>query len=91
MNDLQLRDRIIVLRESEEIEVFNHATVEQPMYFRSGGVEKFPPKVAAGNNSSNSTPKAITHWLADLLESEGVLVPDETEVVDVTDDDVEVV
>jgi hypothetical protein len=90
---LQHRDRITVQRDGEEIEVFNWVNVQVPAVVRGGNpvVEKFDPDIGAGD--SPIKPDAVTHWVAEELDVEFGIHPEDhgIEVVDVESDEVSVV
>lgn len=90
---LQRKERITVIRDGEEVERFNWATVIQPARVRGHNpvVEKFDAEIGAGD--SRMKPDAVTHWVAEELDFEFGVDPEEhgIEVIDPTDDDLEVV
>ncbi|MDS0280036.1 hypothetical protein NDI85_19820 [Halomicroarcula sp. S1AR25-4] len=73
----------------EKVEVFNWVNVEVPAVVRgSNTVERFEADIGAGDSAS--TPDAVTHWLATMLDVEfGIRLSEyDIEVVDVTADEV---
>jgi len=89
---LQHRDRIVVDRDGEQVEVFNWVNIKQPAVVRGGNpvVEKFEAEIGAGDMSK--TPEAVTEWVAEELWHEfGIEVEDYgIEVIDPTDEEVQV-
>ena len=91
--DFTGRDRILVEKDGEEIDVFNHASVSTHHYVNSvNGYETFEPKVAKGDMGDGPKPEAVTPRLANVLrdefhvdlEDQGIDVIDpESEEVDV--------
>lgn len=95
MNSLSLnqRDRLTVRDENdEEREVFGWATVEIAARVRGSNpvVDQFEPDIFAGD--SRMKPEAVTHWLAEEIETEyRVDVRDhDIDVIDPTDEEVDV-
>ena len=93
--ETQLRDRITVVKDGEEIEVFNWVNIEQPAIVRGNNpvVEKFDCNIGAGD--SPRTPDAITHWVAEELwhafdVSESDLRQMGIDVIDVESEEVDV-
>lgn len=92
----QLRERLTVVKDGEEIEVFNWVNVKQPAVVRGNNpvVEKFDAQIGAGD--SPKTPDAVTHWVAEELWhefsiSENDLREKGIDVVDVESEEVDVV
>lgn len=89
---LQRKERLTVLREGEEIEVFNWVNIQQPAVVRGHNpvVEKFDAEIGAGD--SPMKPDAVTHWIAEELWHEfGIEVEDHgIEVIDPTGEEVTV-
>ncbi len=92
MVDPQMMDRLTVYRDGEEIEVFNWVTVEDAARVRGYNptVEHFEPRIRRGDG--HQPPKAVTKWVAEELEDEYYIDPEEygIEVIDVDSGDVEV-
>lgn len=94
-NDLspRLHDRLTVLRDGEEIEVFNWVNINQPAIVRASNpvVETFDADIGAGD--SPRKPDAVSKWLADELRDEFNIDPEDhdIEVVDVESEEVDVV
>ncbi len=88
----QLKERMTVARDGEELEVFNWVNVDQPATVRGHNpvVEKYDAEIGAGDASF--TPEAITKWVADELRHEFHIDPEDhgIEVVDVESDEVDV-
>ena len=63
----QLRDRITVVKDGEEIEVYNWVNIKQPAIVRGNNpvVETFDCDIGAGD--STMKPDAITEWVAEEL------------------------
>lgn len=89
---LRRRERLTVVRDGDEVEVFNWVNIKQPAIVRGNNpvVETFEAEIGAGD--SPATPDAVTHWVAEELWHEfSVKVEDHgIEVVDPTDEDVTV-
>ncbi|MCL9818346.1 hypothetical protein [Natronocalculus amylovorans] len=84
-------DRLTVLHDGEEIEVFNWVNIEQPSVVRGiGQIEQFDPQIGAGD--SPTTPDAVTDWVAELLDAEYHINVERLgiEVVDVESEEVHV-
>lgn len=90
---LEHGERATVMRDGEEIEVFDHVSVSQHHYVNSvNGYETFEPDIAMGDMGRGPEPEAVTKRVADLLwhefsievEKEGI------EVVDMSDSDIKV-
>lgn len=93
MVGLRNRDRITVVKDGEEIEVFNWVNLKQPAVVRGGNptVEKFDAEIGAGDSSA--APDAITTWVAEELDWEFGIDPEDQgiDVIDPTDEEVTVV
>lgn len=71
--DLTGRDRIPVVKDGEEIDVFNHVSVSTHHYINSiNGYESFEPDVAKGDMGRGPQPEAVTPRVASLLRDLGV-------------------
>lgn len=90
---LQHRDRITVIRDGEELEVYNWVNIKQPAIVRGGNpvVERFEAEIGAGD--SPMTPDAVTTWVAEELYHEfSIDVEDhDIDVIDVESEEVDVV
>lgn len=65
------KDRIPVEIDDEQIDVYNHVSVSTHHYVNSiNGYETFDGTVAAGDDSHNAPPEAVTDRLAHLLDDE---------------------
>lgn len=87
------RERLTVIRDGEEIEVFNHVTVTEQHYVNSvNGYESFAGPIDAGDGSIGS-PEAVTERVATLVRDEfGIDVEDHgIDVIDVESAEVDVV
>lgn len=86
-----LRDRIHVVRDGTEIEVYGHVTVSVLNYVRSGSREIHVETIEAGDGGVNK-PEAVTAELAETLRDEfGISVEDRgIQVVDVRSDEVDI-
>ena len=91
-----LQERLTVVKDGEEIEVFNWVNIKQPAVVRGHNpvVEKFDAEIGAGD--SPMTPDAVTHWVAEELWHEfGISDNDLREkgidVIDVESEEVDVV
>lgn len=91
--DFTGRDRITVEKDGEEIDVFNHVSVENHHYVNSvNGYETFEPRIYDGDNPTQP-PEVITERVADLLWAEwGIEAEDHgIDVIDPSDEDATVV
>lgn len=90
---LQHRDRITVIRDGEELDVYNWVNIKQPAIVRGGNpvVERFEAEIGAGD--SPMTPDAVTTWVAEELYHEfSIDVEDhDIDVIDVENEEVDVV
>ncbi|SIS21759.1 hypothetical protein [Natronorubrum thiooxidans] len=88
----QLQERLSVVRDGDELEVFNWVNVDQPATVRGHNpvVETYDAEIGAGDASF--TPDAVTTWVADELRDEFHIDPEDhgIEVVDVESDEVSV-
>ena len=86
------RDRLDVVRDGEEIEVFNWVNVDRSaqVYAGAGQIEYFEGDIGAGDSSM--TPDAVTKWIAEELSHEfNIYVEDHgIEVVDIESEEVDV-
>jgi hypothetical protein len=86
-----LGDRFEVLRDGEELEVYNWVNIKQPAIVRGDNpaVEKFEAEIGAGDSSMH--PDHVTEEVAEELWHEfGIEVEKhDIEAVDVESDDVE--
>jgi hypothetical protein len=84
-------DRFNVIKDGEEVVVYNWVNVEQPAIVRGDNpaVEKFTPDIGAGDSST--PPEYVTQEVAEELWHEfGIEVEDhDIGVVDVESDDVQ--
>lgn len=89
----QDRERITVVCDGKEIDVFNWVNVKQPAIVRGHNpvVERFNAEIGAGD--STHTPEAVTPWLAEELELEFSIDVTEygIEIIDPTSEEVDVV
>jgi hypothetical protein len=92
MSDWIDRDRITVMDDGEEIDVFNHVSIEKKYYIRSGSHEGFTGRIGRGDDPTNPRPRAVTPPVAEMLADLGVSPPHDYGilVIDPDDDDVEV-
>ncbi|WP_455448331.1 hypothetical protein [Natrinema thermotolerans] len=66
--DLSGRDRIVVEKDGEEIDVFNHVSVSTHHYVNSvNGYETFEPTVSKGDMGDGPKPEAVTPRIAEML------------------------
>jgi hypothetical protein len=87
------RDRINVIRDGEEVEVFNHVCVSRHFYVNSvNGHEEFEADIAKGDMGDGPAPEYVTERVARLISDEfRVDVADHgIDVVDIDSEDVEV-
>lgn len=88
----QLQERLTVVRDGEELEVFNWVNVNQPAIVRGHNpvVDKYDATIGAGDASFE--PDAVTTWVAEELEAEFGIDPADhgIEVVDVESEEVDV-
>lgn len=87
------RDLITVLKDGEEIDVFNHVSVSQHHYVNSmNSYETFEPDIAKGDMGTGPKPEAVTERVATLLWGEfGIEVENlDIKVIDPDADDVDV-
>lgn len=87
-------DRIHVLRDGEELEVFNHVSISQHHYVNSvNGHETFEPDIVKGDLGRGPPPEYVTERIADVLWHEfGIEVEQhDIEVVDIDSDEVELI
>jgi len=84
------RERVDVERDGEQITVFNHCNVTRRIYVNAlGGQEEFESKITEGESSVRA--EYITADLAARLEQDvGANIPDDVEVVDLSDEEVTV-
>lgn len=86
------RERILVDRDGEELEVFNHVSVARYHYVNSvNGHETFEPQITAGD--SDMPVEYVTDRIAEYLEIEWMIDVEDhgIEVVDLDDPDVQVI
>lgn len=88
-------DRITVVIDGEEIDVFNWVTIERAHRIRPVSHESFEPRIYAGDDLGGTHPDAITKWLANELRHEH-LINVETlwphiDVIDIESDEVTVI
>ena len=91
--DIPRRDRYTVIRDDEEIEVFNHVSVSQHHYVNSvNGYETFEPDIAMGDMGKGPAPDYVTERVADLLWSEFTIDVEDhgIEVIDLASDEVKI-
>lgn len=91
-NGLEHGERATVVRDDEEIEVFDHVSVSTKHYVNSvNGYETFEPDIAKGDMGVGPQPEAVTERVADLLWSEFSIEVEDLgiEVIDPEDDDVQ--
>lgn len=83
---LRQHDRITVLKNGEEIDVFNWVNISRSALVRGSNptVETFAPAIGAGD--SPRPPEAVTTWVAEELRHEFDIDP-ETHDIDVIDPD----
>lgn len=90
-------DRLTVIRDGEEAEVFNHVTLttEATHYIRANEQETHPVRenIYPGDMQSGPAPDAITAWVNQWLIDEHRIDAEDhgIEVVDIEADDVEVI
>ena len=95
--ELRRREKFTVVRDGEEIEVFNEVNVKQVKKKRvnipAAVIESFDEDPEIGAGGTSRTPDAVTHWVADDPDYALGIDPEEygIEVIDPADDDVEVV
>lgn len=79
-------------KDGEEVEVFNWVNIKQPAIIRghNPAVETFDAEIGAGD--SPRTPDAVTTWVAEELEMEYGINPEDhdIEVIDPESEEVEV-
>lgn len=69
--DLTGRDRILVEKDGEEIEIFNHVSVSTHHYVNSiNGYETFEPTISKGDMGDGPKPEAVTPRVAEMLRHE---------------------
>lgn len=72
MTEWRHMDRITVLEDGEEVEVFNHVSVEQKHYVRPGGYDSFNGRIGRGDDPTNKRPLAVTPAVTDMLSDFGI-------------------
>lgn len=90
---LERGERATVIRDGEEIEVFDHVSVSTNHYVNSvNGFETFEPDIAKGDMGVGPQPEAVTERVANLLQAEWRIDVDDLdiEVININDDDVQV-
>lgn len=94
--NLQRQDRITVVQDGEEREVFNWINVDrtEKALIRGGNpsIERFDDDPEVGAGDSSMTPDAVTHWVAEELYHEFGVEPEHLgiDVIDPTDEGVDV-
>jgi len=90
MTELKHRDRLTVMRDGEELEVFNWCSLTQYHTVRPISSDTWTPDIERGDGGT--IPKYVTEWLADRLWYEyDVHVQDYgIEVIDIESDEVTV-
>jgi hypothetical protein len=90
ITDWKHRDRLTVMRDGEELEVFNWCSLMQHHIIHPATQETRPPDIERGDGGT--TPKYVTEWLADRLWHEyDVHVQDYgIETIDIESDEVTV-
>lgn len=87
------QDRILVEKDGEEIEVWNHCSLQTRHYINSvNGHETFDPIITAGD-SPDELDTYVTSRLASYLWNEWMIEVERLgiEVVNLSDDDVELI
>jgi GNAT superfamily N-acetyltransferase len=90
-DQLRRQDRITVERDSSRIEVYNYLNVQTYHSIRPLGTESYQADIGKGD--MDVEPDYVTKWVAKKLYAEHAIdlrLRDGIEVVDVTNDDVEV-
>ncbi|WP_225334265.1 hypothetical protein [Halomicrobium urmianum] len=88
--ELRRKERLTVVQDGEETEVFNWVNVNQPAIVRGHNpvVDTYDAQIGAGDSSMH--PDAVTHWVAEELRDEFNIDPEDhdIEVIDPTDEEV---
>lgn len=90
--ELRRKDRLTVVVDGEDVEVFGWVNIKQPAIVRGSNpvVDRDEPEIGAGDSSM--TPDAVTVWVADELRDEFYIDPEDhgIDVIDPTDPEVTV-